>query len=195
MAFMSQETKTKLSAEIAKVMPSNWKYTLRVEHHSTLVLTIRQADVDLIGKNLVVQSRMSAEGRPQHRNLNQYHLGSEYEGGLLKTFQAIKTAMNVGNHDRSDVQADYFDVGWYTDINIGEFSSPFRYVTTPHKVSMTRPTKTNDPVGRFRRQAMTIQEWVAAQTTPRPEGMPDGLSEAEELVWLKNRVRELEAAQ
>jgi hypothetical protein len=33
--------------------------------------------------------------------------------------------MNVGNHDRSDIQSDYFDVGWYVDVNVGAWNQPY----------------------------------------------------------------------
>jgi hypothetical protein len=125
MAYMSQENKAKLALEIAKVMPTNWKHTLKVRHHSTLVLTIRQAPVDLIEENLVCASRPEPSS---NRTLNVYHLNGEYANKLLKIFESIKGAMMVGNHDNSDSQSDYFDVGWYIDINIGDSDSPFRYV-------------------------------------------------------------------
>lgn len=127
MAYMNQERKATLAAEIAKVMPPTWKYTLRVKHHSTLVLTIRQADVDLLSENLVLK-RLEYDG-VRYRNLNEYHLPTEYEGKLLKIFESIKGAMMVGNHDRSDIQSDHFDVGWYIDINIGDSDSPFRFIS------------------------------------------------------------------
>jgi hypothetical protein len=31
----------------------------------------------------------------------------------------------TGNHDRSDIQSDYFDVGWYVDVNIGSWNRPY----------------------------------------------------------------------
>jgi hypothetical protein len=33
--------------------------------------------------------------------------------------------MNQGNWNRSDVQTDYFDVGWYCDINVGSWNKPY----------------------------------------------------------------------
>jgi hypothetical protein len=125
MAYMSQENKAKLAVEIAKVMPENWKWSLAVRHHSTLVLTIRQAPVDLIEENLVCASRPEPSSS---RTLNVYHLNGEFSNKLLKIFESIKGAMMFGNHDNSDSQSDYFDVGWYIDINIGDNDSPFRYV-------------------------------------------------------------------
>jgi hypothetical protein len=126
MAFINQEGKTKLAVEIAKVMPKDWKYTLKIRHHSTLVLTIRQADVDLIGENICLPRHNG--GRPEYLSLNEHNLQGEYTNKLLKIFEGIKGAMMVGNHDRSDIQSDYFDVGWYIDIQIGEYKSPFRFI-------------------------------------------------------------------
>jgi len=131
MAFMSQERKAALAVEIAKVMPKAWKYTLKVRHHSTLVLTIRQANVDLIKENMVSQTRDG--GKLDYISLNEYNLQGHYSDKLLKTFESIKVAMNIGNHDHSDVQSDYFNVGWYVDINIGAFQSPFRFVPNETK--------------------------------------------------------------
>jgi hypothetical protein len=34
--------------------------------------------------------------------------------------------MMVGNHDKSDVMTDYFNVGWYIDINIGKWDKPYK---------------------------------------------------------------------
>jgi hypothetical protein len=33
--------------------------------------------------------------------------------------------MDIGNHDRSDIQTDYFDVGWYKSVNIGTWNKPY----------------------------------------------------------------------
>lgn len=125
MAHMNQVNKARLAIEIAKVMPKGWKYSLSVRHHSTLVLTIQEADVDLIGENRICQLR--AEGRPSHHDVNEYHIGNEYSGKLLDIFTKIKAAMMIGNHDRSEPMTDYFDVGWYIDIKIGKYERPFTY--------------------------------------------------------------------
>jgi hypothetical protein len=30
-----------------------------------------------------------------------------------------------GNHDNSDIQSDYFDVGWYVEVNIGKWNKAY----------------------------------------------------------------------
>ena len=36
--------------------------------------------------------------------------------------------MNDGNHDNSEIQYDYFDVGWYIDVNIGRWNQPYQLI-------------------------------------------------------------------
>jgi len=33
--------------------------------------------------------------------------------------------MNIGNFDKSDVQTDYFHVGWYMSVNLGKWDKPY----------------------------------------------------------------------
>ena len=45
-------------------------------------------------------------------------------------YEELLGAMNgVGskysNHDNSDIQTDYFDVGWYVDVNAGIWNKPY----------------------------------------------------------------------
>lgn len=118
MAWMNQERKAALAAGLKKVMPKGWKYSLAVRHHSTLVLTISEAPIDL-----VAQSLSSDEQKKRgYIDVNQYHIEGVSSGSLLKTFTASRDAMMVGNHDNSDPMTDYFDVGWYIDINVGRSS-------------------------------------------------------------------------
>jgi hypothetical protein len=149
MAYMSQETKKKLAANVRRVMPRDWKYSLAVRHHSTIVLTITSAPVDLLGiRTKRVAEEWEKRGdkyQPEtYAQLNVYHLDSEFSGDLLKIFERIKTALNEGNHDRSDSQTDYFDVGWYVDINIGRWDKPFQ-VTPAKKYSNPDMALTAEP--------------------------------------------------
>lgn len=96
-------------------------------HHSTLVLTISEAPIDLVAQSLCSDEQKKCG----YIDVNQYHIDGVFSGKLLKAFTAIKDAMMVGNHDRSDSQTDYFDVGWYIEINVGKWDKPFRCSTVP----------------------------------------------------------------
>jgi hypothetical protein len=127
MAWMNQEKKAKIAAELKKVMPSTWKWSLSVKHHSTIRLTISAAPINLIAHH---KKNEYFTGLETHIQLNEYHLEHAYEGALLETFKRIKDALNTDNHDRSDIMTDYFDVGHYVDIEIGRWNRPFQVITT-----------------------------------------------------------------
>lgn len=134
MAYMNQEKKAKIAAKLKEVVPKGWKYSLRVRNHSTICMTIASAPVDLVAE----VSRKVAErqaGMPEHMrrdnsnvthvSVNPYWLGDQFDASL-PVFERILAALNDGNHDRSNVMADYFDVGWYVDVNIGSWDKPFK---------------------------------------------------------------------
>jgi hypothetical protein len=134
MAYMSQEKKKEIAAELKKVIPQGWKYSLGVRDHSTLELTISQAPIDLVTEYLA-KARLREinrglepynEGTGTHAQVNPYWLDEYFEGERLAQIKAIFQAMNNGNHDRSDAMTDYFDVGWYVTINFGRWDRPFK---------------------------------------------------------------------
>jgi hypothetical protein len=57
--------------------------------------------------------------------VNPYHFKDQFAGRALAFITEVHTAMMQGNHDRSDAQSDYFDVGWYVDLNIGKWNRPY----------------------------------------------------------------------
>lgn len=123
---MNQERKARIAAALKPLMPAGWKYSLAVQNHTTLVLTIQAAPVDLLAEvNRMAQRGSRGWHADTYCRVNEYCLEAYFEGSLLETFQKISDAMNDGNHDRSDIQTDYFDVGWYTEISLGRWGRPF----------------------------------------------------------------------
>jgi hypothetical protein len=57
--------------------------------------------------------------------VNPYHYQNHFSGTAKKFLNEVMAAMNAGNHDNSDIQTDYFDVGWYVDVNIGQWNKPY----------------------------------------------------------------------
>jgi hypothetical protein len=66
--------------------------------------------------------------KQQALDVNVYWYKEHFSGKALKFLQEVIPLMNAGNHDRSDIQTDYFDVGWYVDINIGKWNKPYALV-------------------------------------------------------------------
>lgn len=131
MAYINQDQKAKIAASLKRVIPAGWKYSLAVRNHSTLVLTISEAPVDLLGNwfATVNARRANQNDEPMEPTgsvgINTYYVREQFSSDLSPKFVAILDAMNEGNHDRSDLQSDYHDVGWYTDIRIGKWDRPF----------------------------------------------------------------------
>ena len=132
MAYMSQERKAQLAPQIKAVLKKyKIKGTLAVRHHSTLVLNIKSGVIDFIGNSNEVCARHprynDREFTPNKGSIdvNPYWYTEHFDGKALDFLKELMPAMNVGNHDRSDIQTDYFDVGWYVDVNIGSWDKPY----------------------------------------------------------------------
>lgn len=121
MAYMSQEKKAKIAPAVKAILKKyNVKASLAVRNHMTLVLNVKQGPIDFI--NDFGNSEDAAKFGIQ---VNPYHYKSHFTGKSVKFLSEVITAMNDGNHDRSDIQSDYFDVGWYVDVNIGKWNKPY----------------------------------------------------------------------
>lgn len=123
MAYVNQATKTKIAPKIKAICAKyKVKGSLSIRHHSTLVLTIKSGAIDFIGNGNVTCGQANTSGYEQ---INPYHYGSHYSGKAKKFLQEVLAEMNAGNHNNSNAQIDYFDVGWYVDVNIGKWNQPY----------------------------------------------------------------------
>ena len=123
MAYVNQATKTTIAPKIKAICAKyKVKGSLSIRHHSTLVLTIKSGAIDFIGNGNVNCGQANTSGYEQ---INPYHYGSHYSGKAKKFLQEVLAEMNAGNHDNSNAQIDYFDVGWYVDVNIGKWNQPY----------------------------------------------------------------------
>jgi hypothetical protein len=121
MAYMNQEKKATIAPQVKAILKKyNVKASLAVRNHSTLVLNVKQGPIDFI--NDFGNSEDAAKFGIQ---VNPYWYQEHFVGKSREFLTEVITAMNVGNHDRSDIQSDYFDVGWYVDVNIGRWNKPY----------------------------------------------------------------------
>lgn len=112
MAYMSQEKKKSLAPAIKAVLKEyGMKGSIGVDNHSTLVVNLSQGSIEF---------------GSTHDNVNHYWIASHYSGVAEKFLTKLKDVMMNGNHDNSDIMTDYFDVGWYIDINIGKWNKPYQ---------------------------------------------------------------------
>lgn len=134
MAYMNQERKAVIAKALAPVMKKyGIKGTLSVRNHSTIVLNVKSGKIDFIknmndvcGKSFYHTTRGFREITDSHMSINPYWFHEHFDGDaknfLEEAFVALKSA---GWYDRSDIQTDYFDVAYYTDIDIGKWDKPY----------------------------------------------------------------------
>ena len=121
MAYMSQEKKAKIAPAVKAILKKyNVKASLAVRNHSTLVLNVKQGPIDFIN-----DFGNSEDAKKFGIQVNPYWYHEHFVGESREFLTEVITAMNDGNHDRSDIQTDYFDVGWYVDVNIGQWNKPY----------------------------------------------------------------------
>lgn len=133
MAYMSQERKAQLAPAIKAVLKQyGLKGSISVHNHSTLVVTLKSGKIDFIGNMYAIAMQRpdthyarEQAPKPTHIDVNTYWIADNYTGQARDCLLALKAAMMTGNHDNSDVQTDYFDVGWYIDIDVGKWDKPY----------------------------------------------------------------------
>jgi hypothetical protein len=133
MAYMNQERKQERAPAIKAILKKyNVKGSLAVRNHMTLVLNIKSGAIDFIansnrvcGADFYQVSRGFTPNAAGHDQINPYHFQNHYDGEALSFLKEVFEVMNGGNHNRSDIQSDYFDVGWYVDVNIGSWNKPY----------------------------------------------------------------------
>ncbi len=134
MAYISQERKKEIAA---KIKPLLLKYKLKgslsIDNYTTLNLNIKSGKLDFITNyyedytpefgrfdeagNLIKSDNLTFSRHDAFRktltgNCNQF---------LKEAFEIL----NSGNHDNSDSQTDYFDVGWYSYLKVGKWNKPY----------------------------------------------------------------------
>ena len=111
MAYMSQENKKTLAPAIKSVLKEyNMKGSIGVDNHSTLVVNLKEGHIDFGSTN---------------DSVNPYWIDKHYTGIAQQFLNELKDAMMAGNYNNSDIMTDYFDVGWYIDINVGKWNKPY----------------------------------------------------------------------
>jgi len=122
MAYVSQELKSKLAPKIKAICKKyGVKASLAVRNHSTLVLNVKSGKVDFIN-----DYGNSEDAKKFGIQVNPYWYKDHFVGKSKAFLSEVIPAMNDGNWDKSDIQTDYFNVGWYVDVNIGKWNKPYQ---------------------------------------------------------------------
>lgn len=135
MAYIEQETKKKINLALKKVIPKSWKWSLGINHYSTLVLTVWSAPVDMIADHVAyINARNTQpwqhryEEKPTHISVNHHWLDEQFVSQELTDLwkRILETIKDAGEwFDKSDIQTDYFNTAFYISLNLGRWDKPF----------------------------------------------------------------------
>lgn len=124
MAYITQAEKKVIAAKMKGFMPKDWKWSLSIDNHSTIICTIAAAPLDV--DSLFTKPELGMRGN-DYCELNTYWMKEHLVDGPVKDILLkIKDALNTDNHDNSESMTDYFDVGHYIDIRFGKWDKPFK---------------------------------------------------------------------
>lgn len=129
MAYMSQDRKAELAPAIRAWCKSHGvKASIAVRNHSKLVVNIKSGSLDFCQNYFETESkRLPITARvPMYIDVNPYWAHEHFTGKCRDFLVGLLERMNIGNHDKSDIQTDYFNVGWYVDVNIGSYNTPYK---------------------------------------------------------------------
>jgi len=149
MAYMNQDKKKKIEPAVKSICKEyGIKATMSVRHHSTLCLNISSGPIDFIESyNRLGELRSfrqpSFNKSTGHIQVNTHgYITEHFDGKALEFLSKVIEAMYVGNHDNSDPMTDYFEVGWYVDVNVGQWDKPYQFNAPDTTPAPTRPPTT-----------------------------------------------------
>jgi hypothetical protein len=134
MAHMNQEKKAKIADAIKPILKKyGIKGSLSVNHHSTVVLTLKSGKIDFVanmnrvcGSSHYQTSRGFKPSNKGYIQVNPYWVQEHYDGDALEFLTlAIKALKSAGWYNNSDAQIDYFDTAYYIDINVGRWNKDY----------------------------------------------------------------------
>ena len=136
MAYVSQADKRALAPAIKAVLNKyGMKGSIRVRHHSTLVVTVKSGAIDF-------SEYMRGDA---YIDVNPYWIDQHYSGiarDFLNELLAAMKGPNYFNHD--DAMTDYFHRSHYTDISIGTaWDKPYTYM--PNSIPAELKANPNKP--------------------------------------------------
>jgi len=136
MAYFNQERKSERAPAIKAILKKyGVKGSLAVRNHSTFVLNVKSGSIDFIENyigtngskhyNVMSQDQIEYVRNNKSLDVNVYWYQDHFSGKAKEFLSEVLAEMNKGNHNNSDIQTDYFDVGWYVDVNIGQWNKPY----------------------------------------------------------------------
>ena len=147
MAYISQQDKKELMPGIKKVLKTyNMKGTVSIRHHSTLIVTLSEGELDLI--------RVENDIRRERHARNNYGELYLVDSTFNQSYHQLNKFVELGEHlvhnfyqnmfkamkgdkwfDKSDIMTDYHHIAYYCYIDVGR-SKLKPYICTKNLVTV-----------------------------------------------------------
>lgn len=126
MAYINREKSAAIRKALKARFP-DWKFSVRIDNHTSLDVVILSGPINLFAfRNEGRWDRDAFERETGYTQVNHFWIGDHWTGPAKDFLEEVKAICNEGNHDNSDIQTDYFDVGWYFHLSIGTWGRPFQ---------------------------------------------------------------------
>jgi hypothetical protein len=127
--MLTKELVSSMRKALKLTIPKNWKFSFRVTTRGSGVkLIILKTDVDLLAQWAENFHKVNRREIDNDRSLcfNALSLTNPnyslyFSDGTNAIFRQIAKIMSKGNYDNSDIQSDYFDIGYFSHIEISKF--------------------------------------------------------------------------
>lgn len=120
MPYLSTEHAKRIRDNVKKAFPE-FKFSIRKEHHSSIVVSILSGPIELITKDIYTN---------RYEQVNHYYIKEHYKDFpeikdmLLKLYKII----NEGNYTEN-VDGDYGAIpSFYVNIEIGKWNKPYEVI-------------------------------------------------------------------
>ena len=136
MARMNQEKKRKINSLLEERLTKfDVKWTLSIRNHSEINMNISKGSIDFISNYIEVGKRHSLFFiRPTNLENSSFDFYKCFTGDAARFLKIADSCLNYDNHYTGDATHDYFDLGYYTKINIGQWNKPYKYIDPSIKV-------------------------------------------------------------
>jgi len=116
MAYISTKQVSEIRNDIKSLFKSSqgWRFSISRRHYSTVVINILSAPIEL-----------RDDPEKWYDYVNCFYIENRSNKIGANLLQLINDVANKNNWDKSDIQTDYFNVGFYFSLSIGSREKPF----------------------------------------------------------------------
>jgi len=127
--MLTKESVSSMRKALKLTIPKNWKYSFTTTARGIGInLRILKTDVNLLTQ--WADQFYTTHGRKIENegllcfnslSLTHPHYSLYFSDEINEIFRKVAKIMSEGNYDNSDIQSDYFDIGYYSHIEISKF--------------------------------------------------------------------------